>query len=471
MWSAVAFCSVVALATIFITHWVNKWRNPRCNGVLPPGSMGFPLIGETIQLLIPSRSLDLHPFIKKRVRRYGSLFRTSVVGRPMVMSTDPKFNHFILMEEGKSVELWYLDSFSKMLPIYALGSVQKYIRNIALNHFGAESIKSKLLPRIETVIQKTLRSWCAQETLEVKHATSQMLFNFTLNQMFGYDSEKSTDNLSEKFADFVHGLMSIPLNIPGTTYHKCLKNQEEILRLMKGIVKERIASGDNSRGDFLDRAINDMKTESFLTEDFIVHLMFGILFGTFEPISAVLVLTFKLLSEHPSILEEITAENEGILRNRENADSLLTWDEYKSMTSTIHVLNEVLRLGNVAPGLLRRVTKDIKFNGYTVPAGWDIVLVTPAIQLNPDTFKDPVAFNPSRWKDLDSNTIAKNFMPFGGGVRQCAGAEYSKAFIATFLHVLVSKYRWTKIKGGKIVRKPILDFEDGIVIKISEKSK
>ncbi|KAI8532117.1 hypothetical protein RHMOL_Rhmol11G0188500 [Rhododendron molle] len=475
MWLVGVWCSVVALATILVTRWIQKWRNPSCGsnegGVLPPGSMGFPLIGETIQLLIPSHSLDLHPFIKKRVQRYGPIFRTSVVGRPVVMSTDPKFNHYIITEEGKSVELWYLDTFSKMLPIYGVGSIQKYIRNIALSHFGVESIRERLLPQVEQIVQKTLRSWSTQQSVELKHATSSMLFDFTLKQMFGYDSENSPEKLSDKFANFVHGLMSLPLNIPGTTYHKCLKDQKEVLSMMRGIVKERLASPDKRRGDFLDHAIQDMKTENFLTEDFIVQLMFGILFGTFEPISAVLVLTLKLLSDHPLIVEELTAEHEAILRNRHNPDSSLSWDEYKSMTFTLNVINEVLRLGNVAPGLLRRVTKDIKFNGYIVPAGWDIILVTPALQLNPETFKDPVAFNPSRWKGLDSYTISKNFMPFGGGIRQCAGADYSRAFVATFLHVLVSKYRWTKIKGGNIVRKPILDFEGGLEIEVSEKNK
>ena len=74
MWPAgVILGGVVAVLTIFIIHWIYRWRNPRGSsngGVLPPGSMGWPLIGETLHLLIPSRSLDLHPFIKKRIQRY-----------------------------------------------------------------------------------------------------------------------------------------------------------------------------------------------------------------------------------------------------------------------------------------------------------------------------------------------------------------------------------------------------------------
>ncbi|KAJ6310162.1 hypothetical protein OIU76_014980 [Salix suchowensis] len=108
--------------------------------------------------------------------------------------------------------------------------------------------------------------------------------------------------------------------------------------------------------------------------------------------------------------------------------------------------------------------------GYTVPAGWTILLVTPAAQLNPETFKDPITFNPWRWKDLDQVTISKNFMPFGGGTRQCAGAEYSKLVLSTFLHIWVTRFRFTKVKGGDVSRTPIISFGDGIHIKFTAKN-
>ncbi|KAF9619850.1 hypothetical protein IFM89_009601 [Coptis chinensis] len=53
-------------------------------------------------------------------------------------------------------------------------------------------------------------------------------------------------------------------------------------------------------------------------------------------------------------------EHEEILKNRENVDSPLTWNEYKSMTFTSHVVDETLRLGNIAPLIFRRPTRDIQ---------------------------------------------------------------------------------------------------------------
>ena len=56
-----------------------------------------------------------------------------------------------------------------------------------------------------------------------------------------------------------------------------------------------------------------------------------------------------------------------------------------------------------------------------------------------DTLLDNIFY---KWnQDLDPLVVSKNFMPFGGGIRLCSGAEYIKAFMATFLHVLVTKYR------------------------------
>lgn len=98
-----------------------------------------------------------------------------MAGKPIVVSADPKFNSYLFQQEGKLVELWYMDSFTKIFKVseeIKVAVVHKYIRSVALNHLGAETLKEKLLPLIEKTVVKTLASWSSQASVEVKHATS-----------------------------------------------------------------------------------------------------------------------------------------------------------------------------------------------------------------------------------------------------------------------------------------------------------
>lgn len=57
---------------------------------LPPGDFGLPLIGETLQFF---RDPD---FSKKRQKKYGSIFKTKLFGRPTVVVMGAEANRFLL---------------------------------------------------------------------------------------------------------------------------------------------------------------------------------------------------------------------------------------------------------------------------------------------------------------------------------------------------------------------------------------
>ena len=113
--------------------------------------------------------------------RYGPIFRTSLAGRPVVVSSDPEFNYYVFQQEGKLVERWYMDSFAKILHqdaarINAHKNVHKYLRNVILGHFGPEALKDKMLPQLEDAINKRLYGWSKLPSLEVKSSTSAVSF-------------------------------------------------------------------------------------------------------------------------------------------------------------------------------------------------------------------------------------------------------------------------------------------------------
>ncbi|KAJ4951779.1 hypothetical protein NE237_028611 [Protea cynaroides] len=423
------------------------WMNPKCNnGKLPPGSMGLPLLGETLQFFSPNTSSEISPFIKERMQKYGPLFKTSLVGRPVVISTDPDLNHFIFQQEGQLFQSWYPETFTDIFGRQNVGSLHgfmyKYLKNMVLNLFGPENIKNELLPEIEQSAQKKLRLWSSCESVELKEAIATMIFELSAKKLISYDSAEYRDNMRESFVAFIQGLISFPLDIPGTAYHKCMQGRKRAMKLLKEILHERRAMPEKQKGDFFDYVLQELKKEgTILTEAIALDLIFVLLFASFETTSLALTLAMKFLSDHPSVLKELTEEHEKIQRNRENADSGVTWKEYKSMTFTFQVINETMRLANIVPGIFRKALREIQFKGYTIPAGWAVMVCPPAVHLNPAKYKDPLAFNPWRWQDIELNGATRHFMAFGGGMRFCVGTDFTKVQMAVFLHCMVTRYR------------------------------
>ncbi|KAH8515011.1 hypothetical protein H0E87_003745 [Populus deltoides] len=260
--------------------------------LIPSKSLGIP------NFLIPSKSLDIPNFIKKRIRKYDPLSRTSLVGRPVIVSSDPDFNYNLLQQEGKLVERWYMDSFAKLLHqdvtsvISKHGSIHKYLRNLVLAYFGPEPLKDKLLPKLETAISQALQD-C-------------------------YESEKSGENIAESFTNFLQGLMSIPLNIPGTAFHRCLKNQKRAIKLITDLLEERRRNPGIRKGDFLDQIVEDMQKENFWTDECAIYMMFGLLLASFETISSILALAIKFLTDHPPVVQKLTVSKLKITETLEN---------------------------------------------------------------------------------------------------------------------------------------------------------
>ncbi|PKA62850.1 Cytochrome P450 87A3 [Apostasia shenzhenica] len=444
--------------------------------------MGLPLLGETLEFFTPSSSFDIHPFIKKRMKnctfsfRYGPVFKTRLVGRPLVASADQELNQLVFLQEGRLFESWYPESFTKIFgqdnASELHGPMFKYLKSLFLKFLGSPNLRQVLLQDVQKEALSRLLSWSTQPSIELKTQIGSMIFDVIAKKLISYDPATEKEDLKRNFSAFIRGLISFPLNIPGTAYHRCLQGRKNVINMLKELVAERMMSSPvgGDRADYLDHVVEELRKEnSMLTEGVALDLVFALLYASSETPSPALTLAVKFLAENPQALQELTDEHEEILRNRKEQESGITWEEYKSMRFTFQVINETLRLANVAPVIFRKALKDIHINGYTIPAGWGVMVCPPATHLNPEIYKDPLTFNPWRWKVRKEKAETKNFMAFGGGMRLCVGAEFSKVEMAVFLHCLVTKYRWKTVRGGSIMRTPGLQFPHGYHIQVFSK--
>ncbi|XP_048141457.1 cucurbitadienol 11-hydroxylase-like [Rhodamnia argentea] len=160
--------------------------------------------------------------------QYGKTFWTSVAGRAIVVSADLEFRRFFLQQDGKLFDLWTLDSFAKLFAQESearsnIPNVHKYIRSTVLKYMGMEVLREKLIPLMEEASRVAIKSWLGQESVDVNYATGAMAIEFLARQVLSYDLTQSSEKLGDLFLSFIQGLMSFPLNIPGTTFYRCMK--------------------------------------------------------------------------------------------------------------------------------------------------------------------------------------------------------------------------------------------------------
>jgi len=99
------------------------------------------------------------------------------------------------------------------------------------------------------------------------------------------------------------------------------------------------------------------------------------------------------------------------------------------------VIAESMRLRPALPLTGRRALRDFDLNGLHIPRGAYIIIAIMAMHERDDLHPDPTAFRPERF--LDTRPGTNTWLPFGGGVYRCVGAEFvlfeARVLLRTFL--------------------------------------
>nr|QNS29931.1 cytochrome P450 [Nothapodytes nimmoniana] len=427
---------------------------------LPPGTMGWPLFGETTEFLKQGPS-----FMKKQRARYGVFFKSHILGCPTIVSMDPEINRYILMNEAKGLVPGYpqsmLDILGKCNIAAVHGSTHKNMRGALLSLISPSMIRHQLLPKIDEFMRSHTRSW-ENKVIDIQEKTKEMALLSALKQI-GTESSSISQAFIPEFFKLVLGTFSLPINLPSTNYHQGLQARKNIVHMLRELIEEKRASLQ-TQNDMLGLLMNGEENKYRLSDEQIIDLIITILYSGYETVSTTSMMAVKYLHDHPKVLDELRKEHFAI-RKRKNPEDPLDYNDYKSMLFTRAVIFETSRLATIVNGVLRKTTQEMKLNGYVIPKGWRIYVYTREINYDPCLYPEPLTFNPWRWLDKNLET-QNNFFIFGGGTRQCPGKELGIAEISTFLHYYVTKYRWEEV-GGKLVKFPRVESPNGLHIRVS----
>lgn len=427
------------LSTLFFFLFMTtKKDTSQKQAKLPPGSMGWPHIGETLQLY----SQDPNTFFAAKQKRYGEIFKTHILGCPCVMLASPEGAKFVLVTHAHLFKPTYPKSKERLIGPSALffhqGDYHIRLRKLVQSSLSLYAIRT-LVADIESLAASASSSWIDGQLINTFHEMKKYSFQVGVLSVFGHLDSRHKEELKKNYCIVDKGYNSFPTNIPGTAYNKALLARRRLSKILSEIIVERKEKklGENDTLGCLLSSIDEKG--KVLRDEQIADNIIGVLFAAQDTTASVMTWIVKYLHDDPKLLEAVKAEQKGIRRLNEENNQPLTWSQTKNMPFTYKVVLESLRMASIISFTFREAVADVEYKGYLIPKGWKVMPLFTNIHHSPEFFTNPYKFDPSRFEVAPK---PNTFMPFGSGVHACPGNELAKLEILVMVHHLVTNFRW-----------------------------
>ncbi|KAH8523030.1 hypothetical protein H0E87_003622 [Populus deltoides] len=466
---------LVATPCLLLLYFVIKTLRERLfpDPQLPPGSLGWPLLGETLQFLPTRRTPKPERFVSDRMKKYNpQVFKTSLFGETVAVFCGPAGNKFLFSNENKLVNLWWPTSVKKLMKSSlsnVVGDDAKRMRKMLLTSLDRDALK-RYIDRMDLVAQNHIRThWEGKEELKLHPTINLYTFELSCRLFASIDDPTHISKLAHHFDIFLKGVIHFPIYVPGTPFYRASKAADAIKEELRLIARRRREALDKKmeshRKDLLSHLlVTTDASGKLLSESEIVDNMLMLLFASHDTTTSAMTCVMKYLAELPEVYEMVLREQLDIAKSKE-AGELLKWEDIQRMRDSCNVVSEVLRMIPPIRGTFRKALVDFTYAGYKIPKGWKLYWSPDSTTKDPAYFPNPEEFDPSRYEG--AGPAPYTFVPFGGGGRVCIGNEYSRPQILVFMHNIVKRFKWDLlIPDEKVTYDPMPAPSHGLPIRI-----
>ncbi len=188
-----------------------------------------------------------------------------------------------------------------------------------------------------------------------------------------------------------------------------------------GVVRRRRAAGlGEADADVLALLLRAADAEGGLDEREVRDELVTLVIAGHETVASCLTWALLLLARHPAVQDRLAAELAELPEGRAPG-----WADLGALPYTRAVVDEALRLYPPAWVVTRRALEDDVVDGVVVPAGTLVLLSPWLLHRRPESWPDPLRFDPGRFLGTDASRGAPrgDYVPFGAGPRLCIGRD------------------------------------------------
>ncbi|XP_059437427.1 abscisic acid 8'-hydroxylase 2-like [Corylus avellana] len=445
VWNYSDIITTVAVVSIGVTFFVSKawsWRREKLDQI--PGRLGLPFLGETISFLLATNSTrGCYDFVRLRRLWHGKFFKTRIFGKIHVFVPSTEGARRVFANDFVHFNKGYVKSMADAVGEKSLLCVphesHKRIRRLLSDPFSMNSL-SKFVKDFDKMLRERLKNFEAGKSLVVLDFSMRLTFDAMCKMLMSITDESLLRDIERDCTSISNAMLSFPITIPGTRYYKGIKARKRLMETFKDIMKRR-RSGKESPQDFLQSMIqrdsyhpNEKLDDTEITDNLLTLIVAGQ-----TTTAAAMMWSVKFLDENKEAQDMLREEQLSIFRNKPEG-ALVTLEDLNKMSYGSKVVKETLRMSNVLLWFPRVALNNCTIEGFEIKKGWHVNIDATCIHYDPELFKDPMQFNPSRFDEMQK---PYSHIPFGSGARTCLGMNMAKVTMLIFLHRLTSGYKWT----------------------------
>ncbi|KAL5548333.1 hypothetical protein UlMin_003564 [Ulmus minor] len=391
----------------FIPIFILLIKRTRSSKRLPPGSLGIPIMGQSLSLFRAMRATTADKWLENRIRKYGPILKLSLFGKPAVFLHGQAANKFIFNSDDSTIASEQTKSIQMILGDRNLlelnGEDHKRVRGAIMLFLKPESLKQYVGKMEQEIKQHLEMHWQGKQLVTM-----------------------------------IGGMWSVPVNLPFTRYNRSLKASRMVQNLVKQHIQEKRVEieqkGASPYQDPISCLLSTRKEDNteIMTEKEIIHNVMLVMIAGHDNSSVLITFIMQFLANKPDIYAEVLQEE---IAKSKAFGEFLTWEDLAKMKFTWRVAMETLR---VVPPV---------FGGFKKAE-------TPMTHMDNNIYPKPSKFDTNKFKN---QVAAPPFSFF--------------AWIETLItmHYFVTQFKWKLLAGNSFRRNPTPIPNQGLPVYITQK--
>ena len=408
-------------------------------------------------------------FCRTNLERYGPIFLTGVFGGSTVFIGSSRASQMVFNGDFNYIEIGLPPTTMEMFGEYSLFQRPDLHRQrkSALRPGFTGSMLVGYLPHIHRIIEQHLQTWRTTLPLPLVPSIEQACFDVLAPLLLGIQldqgdltlaglpvaSKAELQRLYKTFFDGFYGL--VKWRSPFTVFGRGLRARGRLIEFMRAVIQHRRANAIDA-ADFLGMMLTQQQDhpDGVFSDELIENQCLLQLWASHYEVTGLAASWMYQVGRYPLVLERLRAEQAAVLGNSHEL-AAIAMETLKQMPYLDATIKETLRVLPPSSTATRRLTKSVVLDGVLYQKGWSLIAEPRIAHIMDAHFTNPDQFDPDRFLSERGEGRLYEFIPFGGGIHACLGAQLATTMMKVFAIHLLHRFDWQCLGEAEFVQFPL----------------